>query len=629
MSMAPDISRKNAKPWVVLNIIEKGVCYAALALLALVPVAEVIARTLKTGVPASPAIMANMLLILGLLAGMTTTKTGEHLSVALVNYVSNEKLKHILAVITGLISTVVITLIAWSSLSFVRICLSGRLIGFIPDWVFALVMPIGYGVMAFRFARLTPVRGAGRVLPVLALLLGTALSFPAIAKFIWGFDTPDAVFDLTYALADLSYTVKLPVIILLILAALAGSPIFAVIGGIALIIIQASGGESEAIPIEIYSALTDTNIIAIPLFTLTGFFLSESKAGARLVHAFRSLFSWIPGGMIIATVIICAFFTSFTGASGVTILALGGILYTILTEKSKYPEKFSIGLLTSVGGIGLLFPPSLPIILVGATTQTNIIHVFLGAIIPGIVLVLAMIAFGITTSVKIKIPVEPFDIRKAGAAVKESALEILLPLLLIGGYFSGILSLVEMGAVAVLYVFVVEVLIHRDIKFRDIPQVFSKALPIIGGVLSILAMAKALSYAIVDTQVPDNLARWMQGAVESKFLFLLLLNLALLVVGCLMDIFSAILVVLPLIAPLGQAYGIDPVHLGVIFIVNLELGFLTPPVGMNLFLASYRFKKPFMEVTHYVLPFLAIQFVVVLLVTYVPLLSTWLPGLFQ
>ncbi|GHU60090.1 hypothetical protein FACS189444_6660 [Spirochaetia bacterium] len=265
----------------------------------------------------------------------------------------------------------------------------------------------------------------------------------------------------------------------------------------------------------------------------------------------------------------------------------------------------------------------------GATTQTNIIHVFLGAIIPGIVLVLAMIAFGITTSVKIKIPVEPFDIRKAGAAVKESALEILLPLLLIGGYFSGILSLVEMGAVAVLYVFVVEVLIHRDIKIRDIPQVFSKALPIIGGVLSILAMAKALSYAIVDTQVPDNLARWMQGAVESKFLFLLLLNLALLVVGCLMDIFSAILVVLPLIAPLGQAYGIDPVHLGVIFIVNLELGFLTPPVGMNLFLASYRFKKPFMEVTHYVLPFLAIQFVVVLLVTYVPLLSTWLPGLFQ
>ncbi|MDR2159516.1 MAG: TRAP transporter large permease subunit, partial [Treponema sp.] len=365
------------------------------------------------------------------------------------------------------------------------------------------------------------------------------------------------------------------------------------------------------------------NLVAIPLFTLTGFILSESKAGERLVLAFKGLFGWLPGGMIVVTVILCAFFTSFTGASGVTILALGGILFTILTEKSGYPEKFSIGLLTSAGGVGLLFPPSLPVILVGAAIRTNIIHVFLGALLPGFVLVAAMIAFGIAASIRTKIPTETFNLRQTGAVLKDSALEMILPLLLIAGYFSGILSLIEIGAVSVIYTFIVEVLVHRDIRIGDLPRVFHRALPIIGGVLAILAMAKALSYAIVDTQVPENFARWVRGAVESKYLFLLLLNLALLAVGCLMDIFSAILVALPLIAPLGGIYGIDPVHLGVIFIINLEAGFLTPPVGLNLFLASYRFKKPFTEVCRYVLPFLAIQIVVILIVTYVPAISTW------
>jgi tripartite ATP-independent transporter DctM subunit len=441
--------------------------------------------------------------------------------------------------------------------------------------------------------------------------------------------------------------VKLPLLLLLVLSAFAGTPIFAVIGGIVLLMLQAAGSEPEAVPIQVYSALTDLDIIAIPLFTLTGFFLSESKAGERLVAAFRSLFSWIPGGIIIATVVICAFFTSFTGASGVTILALGGILLVILqkggassAQNSGYPENFSIGLLTSVGGIGLLFPPSLPIILVGSTITSiiffmghtvkyTIVDFFLGAIIPGLILVAAMIIFGIVTSAKVKIPVERFNLKKTGSALKGSVLEILLPVILVGGYFSGLLTLVEVSAVSVIYVFIAEVLINREIALRELPRIFLKAVPIIGGILSILAMAKALSYGIIDSQAPENFALWMQTAVESKYLFLLLLNLALLVVGCLMDIFSAILVVLPLIVPLAQVYGIDPVHLGIIFIINLEVGFLTPPVGMNLFLASYRFGKPFTRICRYVLPFLLIQLVVVLLVTYVPVLSTFLPGLFH
>ena len=619
-----------------LLVLEKGVCYGALGLLALIPVVDILARQFKIVIPASKALMTHVFLVLGFFAAMLTAKSRDHLSITVAQYIKNEKLKHILTVLTGFIASLALTVLAWNSASYLKFGLSGVWVGVIPGEVFALAMPLGFAVMAFRFALGIP---AGKLWSAGALALGCVCALPAIAKLIWGFEPPEPFFGWVDLLYDAAWFVKVPVTLLLILAAFAGTPLFAMIGGIAMIILQAAGSEPEAAPIQIYNALIDSDIIAIPLFTLTGFFLSESKAGERLVATFRGFFSWIPGGMIIATVVICAFFTSFTGASGVTILALGGILYTILTEKSKYPERFSIGLLTSTGGIGLLFPPSLPIILVGSTTNSilhfmgetinnSIIHFFLGAIFPGIILVVAMIIFGIVASVKTKIPVEPFEFSRAWAALKGAALEILLPVALIAGYFSGFLSLVEISAVSVIYVFVAEVLIHRDIPLREVFRVFAKAAPIIGGVLAILAMAKALSYAIVDTQVPEQFADWMRVAIQSKYLFLFLLNLALLVVGCLMDIFSAILVVLPLIVPLGLVYGIEPIHLGIIFIINLEVGFLTPPVGLNLFLASYRFKKPFMDICRDVLPFLLIQFIVVLLVTYIPAFSMYLTRFF-
>jgi tripartite ATP-independent transporter DctM subunit len=610
----------------LLRLMEKGVCIAALVLLVLIAATESFLRIFGASLSNAAGFLAQILLVLGLFSCMFTAGAGEHLSVVLIHYVKKERLRRVIALITGFTAVVICTIIAWSPVSFVKIAILPGSTGFIPNVVFALAMPLAYGVTALRLAGKMPVKN--RAVPLLALVLGSAAAFPAIVKILWGFDAPENIYFLIDLFYDTLFRLRFPLIMALVASALMGTPIFAVIAGIALISIQSAGGEAEAVNNSIFSALTENSIIAIPLFTLTGFFLSESRAGLRLVHTFRALFSRLPGGVIIATVIICAFFTSFTGASGVTILALGGILYTVLTEKSLYSERFSIGLLSSVGGIGLLFPPSLPIILAGATARTNILHLFLGAFFPGLLLVAAMIATAFVASIKNKIPAQPFHAGDALAALKESALEILLPILLILGYFSGLLSLVEIGAVSVIYVFVAEVLIHRDIKFSEIKGIFFKALPIIGGVLSIIAAAKALSYAIVDTQLPDNLARWMQTAVESKYLFLMLLNLALLVVGCLMDIFSAILVVLPLITPLGLVYGIDPVHLGVIFIINLEVGFLTPPVGFNLFLASYRFGKPFTEICRYVLPFLFVQLAVVLLVTYIPVLSTFLPSLF-
>jgi tripartite ATP-independent transporter DctM subunit len=630
--------------WRALSIIEEALCYFSLACLSLFPVLGALARFYYTRVAGGPAllrslvglfsnmgamdVLEHLLLVIGLFAGMLTTKHEVHLSISVVQNFSSDTIKKPFAVWSGLLSSFVLAIMTWCAISFVKLGFDGRIIGIIPDTVFAAVIPLGYMVMTIRFALQTPVKGAARLLPLLAIVLGTVAAFPVIAKIIWGFDAPDVVYTITDTFCTVASYVKVPVVVVLLLSAFAGAPLFVVIGALALILMEAAGGEMDIAANQVYATLTSSNFIAIPLFTITGFFLSESKAGTRLVATFKSLFSWIPGGMVIATVLICAFFTTFTGASGVTILALGGILLTILGDV-KYQEKFSIGLLTSVGSIGLLFPPSVPIILVGSTTQTNIIHVFLGGIIPGLILVISVIVFGIIASIKTKIPVQPFNLRNTGRALKDALFEILLPIILIGGYFSGLLSLVEIGAVAAVYVFIVEVLVHHDIGLRDLRAVFQKAIPIIGGILSILALSQALSYYIVDTQAPENLAHWMQSAIHSKFLFLLLLNLVLLLVGCLMDIFSAILIVLPLVAPLGAAYGIDPVHLGIIFITNLEVGFLTPPVGMNLFLAAYRFEKPFTTICRYVLPFLLIQFIVVLLVTYVPWFSTFLPGLFQ
>ncbi|MFA6505285.1 MAG: TRAP transporter large permease subunit [Treponemataceae bacterium] len=613
-----------------LRTIEDIFSWLALIALALLPFSETIARVFfKTGVPSSPLILSHLVLVVGLIAGMITTREKEHLSVALVQYLPNEKLKETFSIISNLIAAFTVTVFAWCSASFVAMGLTPwKIIGFIPDQIFGLIMPFGYAVMAVRFALAAPLRGKARLVSAAVVLFGTFFSLPVIAKLFWGFESPVAVAALTDQLNAFVAFASLPLCLALVASVFVGTPLFVVLGGLSLILIQSTGGELDVVANQAYTLLTQSSMAAIPLFTIVGFFLSESKAGERLVFTFKNLFGWIPGGMIIATVVVCAFFTTFTGASGVTILALGGILSTILIDKAKYPPHFTVGLLTAVGSIGLLFPPSLPIILVGATTQTNILHMFAGGIVPGVILVISMIGFGIFSAIKNKVPVEKFDLKETLVSLKSSVWELLLPIWLVVGYFSGLLSILETGAAAVVYTFVIEVFVNRDIKLREVPRVFSKALPIIGGVLSILALSQALSYYIVDTQVPEMLTDWVSSVVKSKFLFLLLLNLALIAVGCLMDIFSAILVVLPLIAPLGAAYGINPVHLGIIFVLNMEVGFLTPPIGLNLFLAAYRFKRPFIEICRSVLPFLFIQLVVVLLVTYVPWFTLALLPLF-
>ena len=616
---------------------ENLICFTALALLALLPFIELVLRQFNLTIPGLNSIIAHIFLVSCFFAAMCTAKFGEHISISAVQFIKSEKVKKTLFIICTLISVFLLVILFWNCVCFVKHSLMGKKIGIFTDKIFAIAMPVGFGVIAFRFInKLDTLKK--KLAAVAVVLLGCFAALPAIAKIIWGFEPPEPFYSWVNYFYDYAKVISIPVIIFLIAAGLAGMPIFLAIGGIAMIMLMSAGHEPEMISDPVFSALTELDIIAIPLFTLTGFFLSESKAGERLVRTFKIFFGWMPGGIIIAAVIICAFFSSFTGASGVTILALGGILFTILSQ-NKYSERFSVGMLTSVGGIGLLFPPSLPVILVASSTITilhymnvpndyNIVHYFIGALIPGIILVIAMIVTSFILSRKVKIVPEKFESKDAGQSLKDSAFEILLPFILIIGYFSGFLTLVEVSAVSVIYVIIVEVFIKKDISFKIIPQIFFKAVPIIGGILAILAMAKALSYSFIDSGVPDNFTMWMQHAVNSKVIFLLLLNLVLLILGCVMDIFSAILVLLPLVVPLGVAYGIDPLHLGIIFIINLEAGFLTPPVGINLFLASYRFEKPFMEICRYVAPFLLVRLVVVLLVTYLPWLSTWLVKLF-
>jgi tripartite ATP-independent transporter DctM subunit len=410
-------------------------------------------------------------------------------------------------------------------------------------------------------------------------------------------------------------------IFVLIAAAFLGLPIFTVLGGIGFLLFAKSGQPLEIIPNQAYAVLTGGAIPAIPLFAAVGFFLSESKAGERLVRFFQAVFGWFPGGLTVMAVLVCAFFTTFTGASGVTILALGGLLAVIL-EKAGYPKRFTVGILTASGSIGLLFPPSLPVIIYGVTSQTSIKDMFVGGLLPGVFMVISVVTIGIVYSWKHGLPRHALKLREAAAAFGESFWELLLPLIVFGLYFGGIVSLQESAAAALLYVWIIETFVKKDMKVRDLPRIFLRAVPIIGGVLIILAMANGLSYYIIDAQIPQKLSEWVAAKISSPYVFLLLLNLALLVVGCFMDIFSAILVVVPLIIPLGNLFHIHPVHLGIIFLANLELGYLTPPVGLNLYLASYRFNEPIHRVYRDVLIFLGLGLVAVLLITYVPLLTT-------
>lgn len=613
------------------NKIEDIVSYVIVILLAAIPALEVLMRLIfHTGLPGSSEYMHHLVIWTTFLGGMITSREGNHLALTVgVNALGPEAQRFARAVCAVISATIVFSF-GWSSLSLMLIGFDpDTLVGILPIRTVIFIIPLGLFVIALRFLNPLLKKSARILTAIIGLVISIFIAFPAFLNVLYTyfFNIPiffDTIWELSYSVTA---TATIPIIIILIVAAAFGTPIFVVLGGIAHFLFMRSGGSPEAIPNEAYTLLIGNIIPSIPLFTFAGFILSESKAGERLVSLFRALFGWLPGGMVIMAVLVCAFFTTFTGASGVTILALGGLLAYILVESGKFPKPFTHGVLTSSGSIGLLFPPSLPIIMYGVTAQISIKDMFLGGIFPGVVMVLALSAIGVFTAIKRKTERVKFELKTAISAIRESIWVLLLPVTILVLYFGGITTLVETGAIAVLYSLIIELFVHRDLKFADIPRVLKKCIPIIGGVLVILAFAKGFSYYIVDMEVPMQLTAWVTDHIQSKYAFLIILNLVLLLTGCLMDIFSAILVVAPLIIPLGEIFGIHPVHLGIIFLANLELGYLTPPVGMNLFLSSYRFNEPLSRVYRNVVPFFLLLLGTVLVITYVPWFSTVLLSL--
>ncbi|MHB2153219.1 TRAP transporter large permease [Calditrichota bacterium GD2] len=413
------------------------------------------------------------------------------------------------------------------------------------------------------------------------------------------------------------------IIVGLILLTLFGTPLFVIISGIALLLFHLAEIDSSAIIIELYRLTSQPIFLAIPLFTFAGYLLAESNTPRRLVNLSRALIGWLPAGLAIVALVSSALFTAFTGASGVTIIALGGLLHPIMLRE-KYPEKFTLGLLTASGNLGLLLPPSLPIILYGLVAQTPIDQLFAAGIVPSILMIVMLSIYIILFRRK---QLKELKIRKSTRqerwqALKESAWEIPLPFIIIGGIYGGLFTATEAAAVTAIYVFIIEVFIYRDISLRrGLPVVVRKSMEMVGSIIVILAAALGLANYFTDAQIPMRILEAMKTFIDSPIVFLLFLNLFLLLVGAVMDIFSAIMVIVPIIIPIAASFGIDPVHLGIIFLANLGIGYSTPPVGMNLFIASLRFEKSITFLYRAALPFLIILLIALALITYIPALS--------
>ena len=420
--------------------------------------------------------------------------------------------------------------------------------------------------------------------------------------------------------------------VILVLLALAGAPLFAIIAASSMWGFHESDIDLAVMAIEIFRIAEMPILLAIPLFTFAGYMLSESGAPGRLVRLTRAFIGWMPGGLAIVALAACAFFTAFTGASGVTIIALGALLYPALIEDG-YGENFSLGLVTTSGSLGLLFAPSLPLILYGIVAQqvapgagVSIDRLFAAGLLPGLLMLILLSGWSIWRNRKSRAPLESFSGRQLFDAVRESIWEIPLPIVVLGGIYSGYFAVSEAATVTAVYVLIVEVFVLREVPWRELPTLVHKSMSLVGGIMLILGLSLASTTYMIDAGVPELLFAFVKEHVSSPLTFLLLLNLFLLALGAILDIFSALVLVVPLILPVALGFGIDPLHLGIIFLANMQLGYLTPPIGLNLFISSYRFEQPVTTIYKATIPFFIVLLISVMIITYWPTLSLWLPN---
>ena len=594
--------------------VENTALAAALFGIILLPLAESVLRaTLHTGISGSTAIVQHLTLLVGTLGGAVAAREDRLLSLAAADTFLRGWAKKAAALFGHAFGAGIAAMLAIAGGQFVAQTreAGGTLVYDIPTWVGQSALPLGFGLIALRLVWRSSNTWSGRAI---GAAIAALITFDAVRLQVHPPEDPGSV--------------VLPGLLLLGVATLAGAPIFVTLGGAAAILFLGQGEALTGLSIDHYSLVTNPSLPSIPLFALAGYFLAEGGASARLVRVFSALFGGIRGGPAIVTALLCAFFTTFTGASGVTILALAGLLMPILLS-AKYSEKAALGLLTGSGSLGLLFPPCLPMILYAIVANVKIEEIFLGGILPGCLLVGLTAWWGVRQGPKIAAERRKVDWSEAGRAMWSAKWELLLPVVAMVALFGGFATPVEASAITALYAFVVETFVYKDLSIRNgVPKVLAECGLVIGGVLMILGVAKGFTSYLIFADVPTSLMGWVTNSVHSPLVFLLILNLFLLLVGCLMDIFSAIVVVVPLIVPIGQHFQIDPVHLGIVFLANLELGYMMPPVGMNLLLASYRLKKPVTVIYRAALPMILVLLVGVLVITYVPAMTTWLPRLF-
>jgi C4-dicarboxylate transporter DctM subunit len=586
---------------------EQGILVATLAFATILPLIDMIGRPFGGfHLVGTAEYVQQLTLWLAFVGGIAATSQAKHLTLSTAEFFGEGLWRQLSRLLSYSVAAAVVGILAYASWQVVA---ANRLepkmltIG-IPQWVSEIIMPVSMGVMALLFTWNASDKWWGRAIALACV--GGAFAIGLVpaehAGNLW------------------------PLAVLVLGASLLGAPVFVAMGGVALVLFFSEGTPVAAVSAEVYRLIASPTLPAIPLLTAAGYVLAESAAAERLVRFFRAVFGWMPGGIAVMVAAVCALFTTFTGGSGVTIIALGGLVYPIL-RKDGYSEGFSLGLVTAAGSLGLLFPPSLPVILYSVVASSREASVpadqlFLAGLLPGLLLVVLSAGYGIVVGRRVEREKVAFSWKEVAESSWAAKWELMLPVVIVALFVTGTATMLETAAAALAYTVIVECFVTRDIKlFKDLPNVLLHAAALMGAVLTLLAIAMGLTNYLVDAMIPDAILGWVQQHIHSRVVFLLALNALLLILGSVLEIYSAIIILAPLIAPMGAAFGIDPVHLGVIFLANLEMGFLLPPVGLNLFLSSSRFNQPLTSLYRHVLPFLIITGVGVLLITYLPWMS--------
>lgn len=585
--------------------LENAVSVSILAAMVLLAMLEVAGRAaFSVGVPGSIVLVQHLTLWCALLGASLAARSDRLIALSTAHLLP-DRWRAPLRAFTSVVAVGISASLAVASFELVGIEreAGGTVAWGIPSWAAFAVLPIGFAAVTLRL-----IQRSGDSWPV-RMLVAIGLVTPAVFHVMSGPQGGALV----------------PVALAVILAATAaGMPVFASIGGTALLLFWADGTPVNAVPGETYRLTTSPMLPAIPIFALAGYILAAGSASRRLMRLFNALVGWMPGGLALVVTLVLAFFTPLTGASGITIVSMGGLLLPALAA-ARYPEATSVGLVTVSGSIGLLFFPSLPVFLYAFYANVPFERVFIGGLIPGVLLVLGVAGWAASRGWRGDTMRTPFRVGEALAATWAARWDLLLPLLVLGGIAAGLTTLVEAAALAVIYTAIAECAIHRDLDpARDLPRAAVECATLIGGFMIILSVALGLTNYLVVAEVPSRMLEWAERVIDSPLVFLLALNVFLVMVGALMDIYSAIVVVVPLVIPMAAVYGVDPVHLAVIFLANMELGYLMPPMGENLFLSSYRFDRPLAMVYRSTLPYTVMLLAVVLLITYVPALTLWL-----